>query len=49
MDGFTGFLIIALLFVVRFALPILVLVLLGQLVNRLYAYWDKQDQILPKM
>lgn len=49
MDGFTGFLIVVLLFVVRFALPILVLTLFGYLMNRLYAYWDKQDQILPKM
>lgn len=49
MDGFTGFLIIVLLFVIRFVLPMLALVLLGLLVNRLNAYWDRQDHILPKM
>ncbi len=48
MDGFTGFLIVLLLFVVRFVLPILVMVSVGYLLNRLYAYWDKQDHILPR-
>jgi hypothetical protein len=48
MDGFTGFLIVLLLFVVRFVLPILVMVLVGYLLNQLYAYWDKQDHILPR-
>lgn len=48
MDGFTGFLIVLLLFVVRFVLPILVMVSVGYLLNQLYAYWDKQDHILPR-
>ena len=48
MDGFTGFLIVGALFIVRFALPVLVILLLGNLINRLYAYWDKQDQVLSK-
>jgi hypothetical protein len=39
MDVFVAFLIIALLFVARFALPALVMALYGSLLNRLYARW----------
>ncbi len=49
MDGFLGFLIIALLFVARFGLPVLVIVLASRLLNRLYAFWGVNDQTLVKM
>lgn len=44
MSGFLGFLIIVALFVIRFAIPLGVIILSGYLVNRLYASWDREEQ-----
>jgi len=48
MDGFLGFLIIALLLVARFGLPVLVILLAGRLLNRFYAIWGVNEQTLAK-
>lgn len=46
MSGFLGFLIIVALFIVRFAIPLGVLILTSYLVNRLYASWDREDKLV---
>lgn len=44
MSELLGFLIIMALFIIRFAIPLGVIILAGYLVNRLYASWDREEQ-----
>lgn len=48
MNELLATLVIVLLFVVRFAVPLLAIMAFSYVINRIYARWEAEDKAVPK-